>query len=126
MTLYCVRMAANHLNVPDEIVGIFSVRSLVELEYFVSEVCPPNETEYAVLPSGGMIWEGRGPKIADLYRLDEETEECVAVLGDERMSVSQQLQDAFSDGLRFKPLCPVNPQNKTGIRGRKKEIKYVP
>ena len=104
MTLYCVRMASNHPNVPDEIVGIYSAKSLSELYWLVDEVCAPKETEYAVLPSGGLMWEGSGPKLADFYRWDEAEEEHASTLRDGEVTLSARLQSAFEDGLRWRPM----------------------
>lgn len=104
MTLYCVRMSADHPNVPDEIVGIFSAKSLAELYWLVDEVWAPMETEYAVLPSGGIMGEGRGPKLADLYRWDSAEEGHVSTIRDGEVTLSARLQSAFEGGLRWHPM----------------------
>ena len=102
MTFYCVRLKSDHPHHPDEIVGLFSAKSLAELWDLVDEVCPPEGTEYAVLPSGGIIWESRGPKMADLYRFEDD--ECIASIHDGAPAVTEMLQHAFTKGLRFKPM----------------------
>lgn len=118
MTLYCVKMASSHPNVPDEIVGIFSAKTLQELAHLVDAVCNVRETEYAVLPSGGLIWEGRGPKVSDLYRWGNDDEDFVATIRDGEVSLSERLQFAFTDGLRFKPLAQLGKMNRTANRGQ--------
>lgn len=108
MTLYCVKLADN-TNYPDEIVGIYSVRSLRELWWFVDEVCNPHETVYAPLPSGGFCWPSRGPKVADIYLFpDDESGECAATIFDGEPEITESLQFAFSDGLKFKPMPDID------------------
>jgi hypothetical protein len=106
MTLYCVRMAADHPTVPEEIVGIFSASSLDDLWGLINEVCHPAETEYARLPSGGLIWENRGPKVSDLYKWEGNEDEggYAATLATGAGEVTERLRYAFQDGLAFKSM----------------------
>jgi hypothetical protein len=102
-------MAVNHPMVPEEIVGIISAKSLGELWDLVDEICNPSQTEYAVLPSGGIIWEESAPKVSDIYRLNDQ-EQCVATIQDGKPNLSQAVQDAITDGLVFKSFQQSKPE----------------
>ena len=105
MTLYCVRIPpdAENKEAADEIVGLFNVRSLAELISVVDECCDPDGLEYAVMPVGGIMWSSRGPKIADLYRYNEEGTEGPYATFDTGCGYSFAGDWDFQ-ALKFKPL----------------------
>ena len=103
MTLYCVRIPPNSENEEqaDEFVGLFNASSALHLVYLVDECCDPSGLEYAVIPPGGIMWNGRGPKIRDLFRYDGEDDVVATFETGDGYSLSERWD---FQALRFKPL----------------------
>jgi hypothetical protein len=111
MSLYCVRLPETHPEHPGEIVGVFSASSKDELMDLVDECCDVWGLEYANLPSGGIMWEERGPRASDLYQeLDEESESYKATLKTGNSSLTGRLHSAFRKGLKWKVLATPEDQ----------------
>jgi hypothetical protein len=104
MTTYCVRLPLKHDFFPGEIVGIYSAKNRDELIDLVDECTDPIGLEFAVMPSGGIYWPGRGPIVTDLYKSDPSNEgEVLARLNSGDLWVTDKWHDSF-EALKFKPL----------------------
>lgn len=55
---YLVRHASDH-----ELVGIFVADDLNNLRFHIDECTDPDLCEYTVLPTGGLLWEGRAQTV---------------------------------------------------------------
>lgn len=73
MSGFIVRIHPDKSPAEAQLVGIFWCRSLVGLRDMVDECTDPNACEYAVLPAGGLYWNGVAPVVP--MKVSEEAEE---------------------------------------------------
>ncbi|MEN6302229.1 MAG: hypothetical protein ABFD96_05850 [Armatimonadia bacterium] len=112
MTLYIVRMKEGGTGRAGEFVGIYSAGSLDQLAWLVDQCVAPQQTEYAVLPAGGFYIGGKAPMVDDLYRLkdpEDDNSDMVASLEELKFDITEEIQHAISDELRFKPTPELDP-----------------